>query len=185
MSKIKQLLGNFSSYIEVPWRDDSSAEERVVFCVYSEYEECRLRFTIDEFEIATKKAGHEWAIFDLTHTFAEWLAPQPYAKSYYQKPHLIKTLLPKYLLYLDHKFTHFIEREACNKNTVIALKGVGSLFGLLKVKCLVDQLAPHSKGRLLVFFPGSYISKDNNYRLFDAYDGWNYLAAPITAETTF
>jgi hypothetical protein len=185
VSKIKQLLTHYTSYIEVPWRDDSSAEERVVFCVYNEDDESRLRFSLGEFEIATKDAGHDWSCFDLTDTFAQWLAPQPYAKSYFNKPNLIQTLLPKYLQYLDEQFKHFIERNACNENTVIALKGVGSLFGLLKVKDLVDQLAPKSKGRLLVFFPGSYSSKDNNYRLFDAYDGWNYLAAPITAETTF
>ena len=35
------------------------------------------------------------------------------------------------------------------------------------------------KGRLLVFFPGVY--EQNNYRLLDARDGWNYLAFPITA----
>ena len=35
-------------------------------------------------------------------------------------------------------------------------------------------------GRLVVFFPGSY--EDNNYRLLDAYDGWGYLAVPITAD---
>jgi len=35
------------------------------------------------------------------------------------------------------------------------------------------------RGRLLVFFPGEY--ENNNYRLLDARDGWNYLAVPITA----
>jgi hypothetical protein len=34
------------------------------------------------------------------------------------------------------------------------------------------------RGRLVVFFPGEY--EDNNYRLLDARDGWNYLAVPIT-----
>jgi len=35
------------------------------------------------------------------------------------------------------------------------------------------------RGRLLVFFPGVY--EQDNYRLLDARDGWNYLAIPITA----
>ena len=61
-----------------------------------------------------------------------------------------------------------------------ALAGVGSLFGLLKVKGVVDRLAPIVPGRLVVFFPGSY--EENNYRLLDAYDGWGYLAVPITAD---
>ena len=34
-----------------------------------------------------------------------------------------------------------------------------------------------------IFFPGSY--EDNNYRLLDGYDGWNYLAVPITADKEF
>ena len=33
-------------------------------------------------------------------------------------------------------------------------------------------------GRLVVFFPGQF--EQNNYRLLDARDGWNYLAVPIT-----
>ena len=37
----------------------------------------------------------------------------------------------------------------------------------------------HIRGRLLVFFPGVY--EQNNYRLLDARDGWNYHAVPITA----
>ena len=47
----------------------------------------------------------------------------------------------------------------------------------------MDNLAPKEKRRLLVFFPGSY--EDNNYRLLDGYDGWNYLAVPITADKEF
>jgi hypothetical protein len=63
---------------------------------------------------------------------------------------------------------------------VVALQGVGSLFSLLKVREVVDKFAPMVSGRLLVFFPGIY--ENNNYRLLDGYDGWNYLAVPITAD---
>ncbi|MBA7556966.1 hypothetical protein ES705_49694 [subsurface metagenome] len=48
---------------------------------------------------------------------------------------------------------------------------------------VVDELAPLVSGRLLVFFPGSF--ENNNYRLLDGYDGWNYLAVPITADKEF
>ena len=54
------------------------------------------------------------------------------------------------------------------------------IFGLLKVKEVVDRLAPHITGRLVVLFPGSF--ENNNYRLLDGYDGWNYLATPITPD---
>ena len=35
-----------------------------------------------------------------------------------------------------------------------------------------------ARGRLVVFFPGQY--EQNNYRLLDARDGWNYMAVPIS-----
>lgn len=183
MSKIKQLIQSYNRYIAVPWRDDAAAAQRVIFCVYSETEERWLRAKMDEFEIVTRQAGHEWAMFDLTDTFAVWLTSQRYAKSYFQKPHLLSMLLPKYLSFIAEKFKIFIKNNAVGQNSVVALQGVGSLFGFLKVKDVVDQLAPMVQGRLLVFFPGSY--EDNNYRLLDGYDGWNYLAVPITADKQY
>ena len=76
-----------------------------------------------------------------------------------------------------------MQAQSVSENDVVAIHGVGSLFGLLKVKDVVDQFAPSVKGRLLVFFPGSF--ENNNYRLLDGYDGWNYLAVPITADKEF
>ncbi len=183
MSKIRRLIQSYSRYIEVPWREDAAAAQRVIFCVYAETDERRLRVGIDEFEIATCQAGYGWAIFDLTDTFATWMASQRYAKSYFTKPHLLPTLLPRYLPYIASEFQAMLEKIATGPNTVVALKGVGSLFGFLKVKDLVDHLAPLVKGRLLIFFPGSF--ENNNYRLLDGYDGWNYLAVPITADKAF
>ncbi len=90
------------------------------------------------------------------------------------------TLLPKYLEYIVQRFRRMLTEKNAGGNTVVALKGVGSLFGFLKVKDVVDKLAPLVSGRLLVFFPGTY--ENNNYRLLDGYDGWNYLAVPITAD---
>ena len=63
---------------------------------------------------------------------------------------------------------------------MVAVLGVASLFGLLKVSQVVQDVAPHIRGRLLVFFPGEH--EGSNYRLLDARDGWNYLAVPITSE---
>ncbi len=183
VSRAKRLIQSYTSYIAVPWRDDAAAAQRVIFCVYNENEERSLVARIDEFEIATRQAGHNWAIFDLTNTFAVWLASQRYAESYFRKPHLLSTLLPKYQTYIAQEFSNFLKKNNPTGNDVVAIKGVGSLFGLLKVKEVVDQLAPMVNGRLLVFFPGSY--ENNNYRLLDGYDGWNYLAVPITADKEY
>lgn len=180
MNRVKRLLTSYAKFIDVPWRDDAAAAQRVIFCVYNETEELRLRAKIDEFEIATRNAGHDWFIFDLTDTFAVWLSGQKYAESYFHKPGLLATLLPQYLAYIADQFSEFLKQVTAENNSVVALKGVGSLFGLVKVKVIVDKLAPMVPGRLVVFFPGTF--ENNNYRLLDGYDGWNYLAVPITAD---
>ena len=84
---------------------------------------------------------------------------------------------------IDDRPQTFLQKNDSGADSVVALQGVGSLFGFLKVKEVVDRLAPMVKGRLLVFFPGSY--ENNNYRLLDGYDGWNYLAVPITADKEY
>ena len=180
MSRVRRLINSYSTFIAIPWRDDAASAQRVIFCVYNENDELKIRARIDEFEIATKQTGHDWLLFDLTDTFADWLSGQRYAKKYYEKPHLLTTLLPKYLQYIVQQLHQMLTDTNAGSNTVVALKGVGSLFGFLKVKDVVDKLAPLVSGRLLVFFPGTY--ENNNYRLLDGYDGWNYLAVPITAD---
>ena len=180
MSSIKGLSNNYRKHISIPWRSNAAAAQRVIFCVYDKECELRLRASIGEFELATNQADHGWAEFDLTDTFAEWLASQRYHKSYFEKPDVLTPLFPKYLEFITRKFEEFLAQKEVSQNSVVALIGVGSLFGILKVKDVVDRLAPLVAGRLLVFFPGSY--EDKNYRLLDGYDGWNYLAIPITAE---
>ena len=163
MSRVKRLIQSYGRHIAISWRDDAAAAQRVVFCVYNENEERWLRARVDEFEIVTRQAGHEWVLFDLTNTFAGWLATQRYAKSYFQKPHLLATVLPKYLGYIVSEFARALKETNANDNTVVAVQGVGSLFGFLKVKDVVDKLAPLVEGRLLVLFPGS--SENKKYGL--------------------
>jgi hypothetical protein len=181
VNRVRRLLASYAKFISVPWREDAAAAQRVIFCVYNENEELRLRARIDEFELTTRESGHEWFGFDLTDTFAEWLSGQRYAESYFRKPDLLATLLPQYLDYISDQFGKFLQDAGANDSSVVALQGVGSLFGLLKVKGVVDRFAPMVRGRLLVFFPGD-IPNPNNYRLLDGYDGWNYLAVSITAD---
>lgn len=105
MNRVRRLLASYATFISVPWREDAAAAQRVVFCVYDENEELRLRAKVEEFEIATRDAGHEWFIFDLTDTFAEWLSAQRYAESYFRKPELLATLLPQLLDLSDEMAT--------------------------------------------------------------------------------
>jgi hypothetical protein len=181
MSKIKKLLNAYEQFIKLPWRSDSAAEQRVLFCVYDPNDELSLRAKTEEFEIVTKKSNHGWFLFDLTNTFGQWLSKNRYATSYFAQPELVQPLMAKFLGYLVEEYQQFILDNKIDANAVVSLNGVASLFGLLKVKDVVDKFAKLTNGRLVVFFPGSF--ENNNYRLLDAYDGWNYLAVPITAET--
>ena len=180
VNRISALLQSYSRFIAVPWRVNAAPAQRVIFCVYHQEDELRLRARVEEFELATRQSGHAWALFDLTDLFADWLSDQRYATRYFAEPELLPTLLPRYREYIQQHFARMLQTAGASENTVVALKGVGTLFGFLKVKQVVDDLAPQVSGRLLVFFPGSY--ENNNYRLLDGYDGWNYLAVPITAD---
>lgn len=179
MNKIEKLCRSYGKFINVPWRTDAAATQRVIFCVYDREDERKLRARIGEFETETQRLGHTWVLFDLTNTFAIWLSGQRYKESYFKKPELISTLMPNYQAFIKKEFEKFLEAQKVSENTVVALLGAGSLFGFIKVKEVVDTFAPLVEGRLLVFFPGTY--ENNNYRLLDGYDGWNYLAVMIRA----
>jgi hypothetical protein len=60
--------------------------------------------------------------------------------------------------------------------------GVGALYGFARVSRVLKLIEGDIRGRLVVFFPGQY--EQNNYRLLDARDGWNYLAVPITLHSS-
>lgn len=179
-NRVKQLISSYARFISIPWRDDAAPAQRVIFCVYNQSDELRLRARIDEFELSTRNAGHGWVRVDLTDTFAEWLAGQRYASKYFHKPQLLATLLGTYQDFIVTDLQQKISNAGIDDTSAVALTGVGSLFGFLKVKGVVEAVASTVPGRLVVFFPGSYDS--NNYRLLDGYDGWNYLAVPITAD---
>ena len=140
MSRIKRLIQSYGSHIAVPWRGDAAAPQRVIFCVYNENDERWLRARIDEFELVTRQAGHDWAVYDLTDTFADWLTSQRYAESYFKKPELLSTPLPKYQTFIMDNFSEFIEKNQSGPDSVVAIMGVGSLFGFLKVKDVVDRI---------------------------------------------
>lgn len=179
MSKLKQLMDNYESHISIPWRD-AAAAQRVIFCVYNPMDELKLRAKLPEFELATIRNNRRWLHIDLTDTFADWLGGQKYAKSYFQKPDLLTSVVSRYSDYLEELCKRSLQENNVDDNTVVTLSGVATLFGTIKVKDMVDRVAPLVPGRLLVFFPGTY--ENNNFRLLDGYDGWNYHAFVITAD---
>lgn len=180
MNKIERLVASYRQFISLPWRDDAAAAQRVIFCVYPETEERALRARVEEFELATRYAGHQWLPSDLTHSFAHWMTSQKYARAYFAAPDKLATITHRYLDWIEAQVLARIEVGGVGSDDVVALYGVGSLFGLLKVKEVVDRVVTHVPGRLVVLFPGSF--ENDSYRLLDGYDGWNYLATPITVD---
>ncbi len=181
MSEIDLLVREYERFVALPWQSNVSGHERVWFAVYDPPQERRLRLRIPEFEIATKKAGHTWHFADITDAFAYWMTGHKYREAYFKRPELMTdAVLAGLKAAVVDQFVAALTAPDVDANTVVAVGGLASLFGFLRASEVMEAVAPSIRGRLLVFFPGSYENK--LYRLLDARDGWNYLAIPITAQ---
>lgn len=177
MGKIEELAAVYERHVSVPWQRTLSGAQRVMLVVYDKELERALRARVGEFEQATRRAGHDWKLVDCTRWFAEWLSADEYREAYFENPGLLPMKLegefrPEATRWLT------VELEKADENTVVALLGVGSLYGFLRVSELIRSVEQSIRGRLVIFFPGT--KNENNYRLLDARDGWNYLAQGIT-----
>lgn len=176
MSRTDALLAAYSSHVAIPWATGLSGGEKVWFSIYEKTEERRLRLHLPEFENATRSAGHDWHEFDLTDEFARWFGAEEYRESYFESPdNLGPDKLIDFLDYLVSRIRPLL--ESSSPDGIVALFGLGGLFGFVRVSALIHRLEPLIRGRLLVFFPGEY--ENGNYRFLDARDGWSYRAVPI------
>lgn len=185
MSKVAKLVNSYREHLTVPWQTGLAAIQKVIFAVYDKSDELRLRAHVGEFEQVTQQAGHKWLLVDITQAFPEWMANQEYRDAYFECPEDLDG-------YSVGEITEFIKtlvmtvkaqiQSSADDNTVVALLGVSSLFGLARVSSLVEGIKDVIGGRLLVFFPGEHHAEHHAYRLLDARDGWNYLAVPLIAK---
>ncbi len=179
MGRIEQLVENYARFVALAWEQNLASAQRVWFAVYDKSDERRLRIRLDEFELETKKAKHDWKLVDVSGAFAEWMRAEDYRESYFQAPDDLEMAMSGFLDFVSAGVKSALDDEAAGANAVVAVHGISCLFGLIKVSDLIGAVESSIRGRLLVFFPGEY--ENNNYRLLDARDGWNYLAVPITA----
>ena len=184
-SKVAKLVGAYREHISVPWAGGLAAIQRVIFAVYDKVDELRLRANLEEFALATQQAGKQWLLLDLTNAFPEWMASQEYRDAYFESPEDLAGYqsgeLTEFVADLTAKLKNRISAEA-GSDTVVALMGVGTLFGLARVSSVVEGIKEAVEGRLVVFFPGEHHPENHTYRLLDARDGWNYLAVPLLAK---
>lgn len=183
-SKVSKLVSTYRQHLTVPWQGGLAAIQRVIFAVYDKTDELRLRANVEEFALVTKEAGKQWLLIDVTDAFPQWMAAQEYRDAYFEIPEDLSGYqageLTEFVASLIDQLKVRIATEA-GPDTVVALLGAGSLFGLARVSTVVEGIKDAVPGRLLVFFPGEHHPENHTYRLLDARDGWNYLAVPLLA----
>ena len=180
MSRTDQLIERYAHFVSLPWNMSLAGAQRVWFVVYDKTDERRIRARMDEYAIATEQAGHAWTRCDLTDSFADWMSSHNYREAYFEDPENLDLTLLDFEEHVVSTVRAALEKEEAGPDAVVAVSGIASLFGFMRVSALVKTLEPAIRGRLVVFFPGEH--ENNNYRLLDARDGWNYMAAPITAQ---
>jgi hypothetical protein len=184
-SKVAKLVSTYRQHLAVPWQAGLAAIQRVIFAVYDKADELRLRANVEEFALATQQSGKRWLLLDVTNAFPEWMAAQEYRDAYFESPDdlagYLSGELTEFVVDLNTKLKARIMAEG-GPDTVVALLGVGTLFGLARVSSVVEGIKEAVEGRLLVFFPGEHHPENHTYRLLDARDGWNYLAVPLLAQ---
>lgn len=179
MGRIEELASRYRGHIGAPWQRNLAGDQKTIFVVYPKTDERKLRARLDPFEVATTAAGHGWKAFDFTDTFARWMAGADYRETYFEEPDtLTMKLRSDFLQFATGCLREVLAAEDVDDNTVVAVRGVASLFGFTQLSLVLKNSVKDIRGRLLVFFPGEH--DNNNYRLLDARDGWNYLAVPIT-----
>jgi hypothetical protein len=128
-SRIARLAQNYERHASIPWSRTLAGVQRVWFAVYDKNDERRLRARLGEFEIATGRAGHRWSLLDVTDSFPAWLASHEYRESNFENPAALEVTMDDFL---EHVAASVREQlRAADGDTVVALLGVGALFGFL------------------------------------------------------
>lgn len=183
MGRVEQLALKFGLHIRSPWQRTVSGAQRVIMVVYDPELERTLRARKALFENETDPLLRAWHEVDVTDAFARWMGGQEYREEYFAAPEDLRLKIDgdgsEFSVFVAEEIRAALRRAAeDSRDAVVALFGVGSLFGFARVSQILRDVERDISGRLVVFFPGQY--ENNNYRLLDARDGWNYLAVPIT-----
>ena len=177
MGKVEDLAERFGRHLSVPLSTTGVAAERVLMVVYDKELERALRERMTEFEARAVTAGRAWSRIDCTRLFAEWLASLDYREAYFEEPDHLGSKI-------EGEFRHLVVNRireglrGTDARSVTAVTGTASLYGFARLSEVIRDVEPDVRGCLAVFFPGT--KDQNNYRLLDARDGWNYLAHSIS-----
>jgi hypothetical protein len=179
MARIEDLADRFGRHIATPWQRTVSGAQRVIMVVYDKELERTLRARKLAFDTAARQAGRDWHELDISQAFAAWMAADDYREEYFASPEDLQLKLQaEFPEYVAERLRAVLTSAGVTDNSVVALFGVGSLFGFARLSHILQLVEADIRGRLVVFFPG-HLDR-SNYRLLDARDGWNYMAVPIT-----
>jgi hypothetical protein len=179
MARLEDLAELYGQHIATPWQRTVAGAQRVIMVAYDKELERVLRARKGEFETRTKAAGHDWHEVDLTAAFTSWLADDEYRDAYFESPDDLQLKLKdEFPEYAAEKIRTALSASEVSETSVVAVFGAGSLYGFTHVSEVLKRVERDIRGRLVVFFPGTL--EQNNYRLLDARDGWNYMAIPIS-----
>src|SRR3954452_22878574 len=137
MTRIDLLKKNYQRLCEYSWDRNVAGAQRVWIAVYDKEDERKLRLRLGLFEEATLHTGRKWLAIDLTNAFADWMCGPDnagYAESYFESPELLdEAVLADFKHSVVSDIRSVLASLAAPEDTVLALHGVASLFGLLKV----------------------------------------------------
>ena len=141
-----------------------------------------MRGHLQQFETLTLASDHGWISVDLSNILPDFLANHKYRESIFEEPQHFKVgnqLETRATTLL----TEACAREDADRDCVIAVVGLATLFDFLRISNLIERVEDSVNGRLLILFPGEY--SGNVYRFMDAREGFNYMATPITSTESF
>jgi len=180
VGRIEDLAERYGQHISTPWARNLAGAQRIIFVVYDKSDERRLRAKRKDFENRTRAAGHGWIEFDFARCFGAWMSAQEYREEYFAAPEdMAMKLETDFTAFCAEELRRVLTSTEVKDDTVVAVFGAGSLYGLTRLSHVLGKVEADIRGRLTVFFPGG--KEGNNYRLLDARDGWSYLAVAITA----
>ena len=111
----------------------------MVLVVYPKELERTLRARIQEFEQRTREAGHGWVRYDVTRSFAEWLGSMDYRDAYFENPEDLP--LGQSNPFMSHVVEPLRELlRAAGDDDVVAVTGVGSLYGFMRVSEVIRDV---------------------------------------------
>ena len=178
-SKIDQLLNAFEKVVNEPWSSSLSGQERILFLVYDPADQRKLDLRMGDFETMTVKAHKKWKSISVKSCFPQWMASHEYREEYFREPeYIVDQLEAEFIPFAIRFLKEELSRIDQDQDTLIALRDVSALFGFGRLSEILKSCDKDFKGRMMVFFPGEF--ENNQYRLLDARDGWDYLARPIT-----